>query len=235
MICYNYSSVVEWESEIGPNGEVFYIESAEESLFEDSTVFDSKNDSPQPELTRRRSTRAGKLFRLIRRKESKRWSTRNKKINNSTVASSVIAQEKDASGSKEVTFRDFQVLIRKKLYRRHLLIIILIYVTIYNNQAGEIREVILWVDPEKRHKLGRRATLCEAYFGITPGIFSDKIRIMVAGFIPDGEAMKNKNIKIGDWLRSINSNNVTSQNLEEILSEITTPSNVKINIYLFGH
>lgn len=51
---------------------------------------------------------------------------------------------------------------------------------------------------------------------------------MVAGFVPDGEAMKIKNIKIGDWLRSINSNNVTSQNLEQILSEITTPSNVRI-------
>jgi len=99
--------------------------------------------------------------------------------------------------------------------------------TISDNQAGEIRKISLWVDPERRHKLGRRATLCEAYFGIMPGIFSDKIRVMVAGFIPDGEAMRNRNIKIGDWLRSINSNNVTFQNLDEILSEINTPSNVR--------
>lgn len=133
IIYYNYSSVVEWESEIGPTGEVFYVESAEESLFEDSTVFDSKNDSPQPELTRRRSTRAGKLFRLIRRKESKRWSTRNKKFNSSTIASNVVAQEKDASGSKEVTFRDFQVLIRKKLYCFIIRIVISVYVNIYND------------------------------------------------------------------------------------------------------
>lgn len=83
------------------------------------------------------------------------------------------------------------------------------------------------IDPEKRHKLGRRATLCEAYLGITPGGFSDKIRVMVAGFIPDGEAMKNKNIKIGDWLRSINSRQVTSQNLEQILSEISSPTSVR--------
>jgi len=86
----------------------------------------------------------------------------------------------------------------------------------------------LWIDPERRHKLGRRATLCEAYFGITPKAFSDKVRVMVAGFIPDGEAMKNKNIKIGDWLRRINSNNVTFQNLDQILSEIITPSNVRL-------
>lgn len=105
------------------------------------------------------------------------------------------------------------------------------YVTISvcNDQAGEIREVTLWVDPERRHKLGRRATLCEAYFGITPGAFSDKVRVMVAGFIPDGEAMKNRNIKIGDWLRSINSSNVTIQNLDRILSEITTASHVRLN------
>lgn len=55
----------------------------------------------------------------------------------------------------------------------------------------------------------------------------------MAGFIPDGEAMKNKNIKIGDWLRSVNSNAVTSQNLEQILSEITTPSHVRgINTFV---
>lgn len=103
--------MVEWESEIGPSGEVFYIESAEESLFEDSTISDDKGDSPLPELTRRRSTRAGKLFRLIRRKESKRWSSRNKRINSNTnVVSNTVVQEKaDGSGNKEVTFQDFQV------------------------------------------------------------------------------------------------------------------------------
>ncbi|XP_071571917.1 protein inturned isoform X1 [Temnothorax nylanderi] len=197
------SSLVEWESEIGPTGEVFYIESAEESLLENPTTSEDKSESPQPELTRRRSTRAGKLFRLIRRKESKRWSTRNKRINNSAAANSTAAQEK-GDGGKEVKFQDFQ--------------------------AGEIREVTLWVDPERRHKLGRRATLCEAYFGITPGAFSDKVRVMVAGFIPDGEAMKNRNIKIGDWLRSVNSNNVTFQNLDRILSEIAAPSNVTLEL-----
>ncbi|KAL2738786.1 protein inturned [Vespula squamosa] len=198
------SSIIEWESEIGPNGEVFYIESPVETLSSSHTSCDDSRKSPQPELTRRRSTRAGKLMRLLRRKDSKRWSTRNKKGNTNLVGSNRGSQEKEGNGNKEVTFRDFQ--------------------------AGEIREVTLWVDPEKRHKLGRRATLCEAYFGITPGTFSDKVRVMVAGFIPDGEAMKNKNIKIGDWLKSINSNNVTFQNLDYVLSEITTPTNVTLEL-----
>lgn len=103
--------MAEWESEIGPTGEIFYVESVEENLLENPTVFNSKNDSPKPELTRRRSTRAGKLFhRFIRRKESKRWSTRNKKINGNTVASNVIVQEKDGSGNKEDSFQECQVL-----------------------------------------------------------------------------------------------------------------------------
>lgn len=100
--------MVEWESEIGPTGEIFYIESAEESLLENPTISENDIESPQPELTRRRSTRAGKLFRLIRRKESKRWSTRNKRINSATT-NNVTAEEK-GDGSKEVKFQDFQVL-----------------------------------------------------------------------------------------------------------------------------
>ena len=198
------SSTAEWESEITPTGELFYIESVAESITDDQPLFSEAQQDSQPELTRRRSTRAGKLMRLIRRKESKRWSTRNKKCNPNTASSNVGNAGKEGNTIKEVTFRDFQ--------------------------AGEIREVTLWVDPDRRHKLGRRATLCEAYFGITPGVFSDKTRVMVAGFIPDGEAMKNKNIKIGDWLRSINSNNVTYQNLDHILSEITVSTNVTLEL-----
>lgn len=83
------------------------------------------------------------------------------------------------------------------------------------------------VDPSKRHKLGRRATLCEAYLGITPGAFSDNIRFMVAGFVPGGEAIKNKNIKIGDWLRSVDGREVNVQNLENLLSGILEPTDVR--------
>nr|XP_034172113.1 protein inturned isoform X1 [Osmia lignaria] len=197
------SSTAEWESQINSNGELFYIESAIDNITDEQSLFNQIKHDSQPELIRRRSTRAGKLMRLIRRKESKRWSTRNKKSNFNTD-SNVGSSGKDGNAIKEVTFRDFQ--------------------------AGEIREVTLWVDIDKRHKLGRRATLCEAYFGIIPGVFSDKTRIMVAGFIPDGEAMKNKNIKIGDWLRSVNSNNATYQNLDHILSEITISTNVTLEL-----
>lgn len=105
--------MVEWESEIGPSGEVFYVESAEKSPSDDSTASDNKEDSSQPELTRRRSTRAGRLFRLIRRKESKRCSTRNKKTNDDATTSDTTIQEKDGSRSKEVKFQ-------VSLYQNHV-------------------------------------------------------------------------------------------------------------------
>lgn len=58
---------------------------------------------------------------------------------------------------------------------------------------------------------------------------------MVAGFIPDGEAIKNKNIKIGDWLRSVNSNNITYQNLDHVLSEITVSTNVSNSVNIVSY
>ncbi|KAG8039143.1 hypothetical protein G9C98_003450 [Cotesia typhae] len=195
---YTDSSYAEWETDIGPLGEVFYIESLSETP--GSNKKPEKPESPPPELKRKRSTRAGKLMRLIRRRESKRYSTRNKKSKGDSK------QEGNASkeGSKEVKFQDYQ--------------------------AGEIKEVMLWVDPEKRHKLGRRATLCEAYLGIVPGDFSDKVRVMVSGFIPDGEAIKNKNIKIGDWLRSIDDYDVTTENIEPLLNQISSPMSLKLQL-----
>lgn len=48
-------------------------------------------------------------MRLLRRKDSKRWSTRNKKGNTNLVGSNRGSQEKEGNGNKEVTFRDFQV------------------------------------------------------------------------------------------------------------------------------
>jgi hypothetical protein len=58
------------------------------------------------------------------------------------------------------------------------------------------------VEPRK-HNLGRRASLCEALLGLVPGHFSEQpphnTRIMVAGFIPDTEAIRLKKIKIGEF------------------------------------
>ncbi|XP_058793865.1 protein inturned [Phymastichus coffea] len=193
------SSAIEWESEINSEGEVFYIESFLESL---NTV-DHKiiNNNPLipllPELTRRRSTKAGKLMRLIKRKESYRHSIRV-----SGLASELKQNQESLN----------------RLYREREAAVI-------NLKKNEKYVANLWIDPERRHKLGRRATVCEAYLGIIPQINPVKLRITVAGFVPDGEALKNKDIKLGDWLQSINSKDVTCQNIDSILSDITSPCN----------
>lgn len=103
------SSAAEWESEISPNGELFYIESAVDSSNDEQLLFSETKHDPQPELIRRRSTRAGKLMRLIRRKESKRFSTRNRKSNFGVNVNNIGSSGKEGNAIKEVTFRDFQV------------------------------------------------------------------------------------------------------------------------------
>lgn len=195
----NYSSAIEWESEISPSGEVFYIESLSESFSSQSKVHESSQYiSPPPELTRRRSTRAGKLIRLIKRKESYRHSVR---ING---LASELKQNHESinklNKQRETALEDFT--------------------------KGEKYIVNIWIDPEKRHKLGRRATTCEAYLGIIPRIALDKSKIIVAGFVPDGEALKSKNIRVGDWLQNINSKEINNHNIDEVLSGIASPTSV---------
>lgn len=102
------SSIVEWEAEIGPTGDVFYIESSPETQNNNDRLYNEQLESPPPELMRRRSTRAGKLMRLIRRRESKRYSTRVKKSKNG-VGKGSDGQQKEGNGNKEVKFQDYQV------------------------------------------------------------------------------------------------------------------------------
>ena len=59
------------------------------------------------------------------------------------------------------------------------------------------------VDPRIRHNLGSRATLCEALLGLVISTFADETRIMVAGFIPNGEAIKHRSIKVGMLTRIV--------------------------------
>lgn len=81
IVCI-FSSEVEWEAFVEPNGELFYIESPLESFADSKSVENDDSEFP-PELTRRRSMRAGKIIRLIKRKSSTRGSMRNKKPNSS--------------------------------------------------------------------------------------------------------------------------------------------------------
>lgn len=101
---------------------MFYIESLP-SIVSDQQSRESllrhQSKSPSPELTRRRSTRAGKLMRLIRRRESRRCSVRNKKTRDVTADKGHALSQVETKGlqknannqgiAKEVTFRDSEV------------------------------------------------------------------------------------------------------------------------------
>lgn len=102
---------------------------------------------------------------------------------------------------------------------------------------AECQEIHLHVDP-KRHNYGRRATLCEALFGIIPGRLPSQLAaadmlkegapIMVQGLLPDGEAIKTGAIKIGDVLKSIDDFDVNEDNISFVLRNITKPQKVKL-------
>nr|CAD7405854.1 unnamed protein product [Timema cristinae] len=86
------------------------------------------------------------------------------------------------------------------------------------------------VDPRGSHNLGRRATYCETLLGLVISMFADESRIMVAGFIPNGEAIRYKSIKIGDWLRSIDGQEVVYSNIDSVLANITSPCKVRLKL-----
>ncbi|XP_064458035.1 protein inturned-like [Ornithodoros turicata] len=106
-------------------------------------------------------------------------------------------------------------------------------------RRAECQEVYLNVDP-KRHNYGRRATLCEALFGIIPGrlpsqlaaaeMLNEGAPIMVQGLLPDGEAMKSGMVKIGDVMKSIDDFDINEDNITFVLRNITKPQRVKVSL-----
>lgn len=219
-------SAIEWESEISASGEVFYIESLVKTTTsttnDESTKIDKLNKKsillPKSELTRRRSTRAGKLIRLIKRKESYRHSVRL-----SGLASEF---KKNHESISNRLYKERQQLKFKS--NDHDLIV--------NDDFNKGEKYVVnltIVTEDNRHKFGRRATLCEIYLGIVPKLGSDKLKIFIGDLIPDGEAFKNKDIKIGDWLRSIDSKDVDCHNIDQVLSNVATLTSVSFSSFFF--
>lgn len=96
-------------------------------------------------------------------------------------------------------------------------------------QEGEEREVVLNVRQEGYFR-NRRATSIESALGICVGTLSDGNRIMIAGFTQDGAAKAEKNIKIGDWLKSVNGMEIFKDNFEAVLEEIRNEERVTLRL-----
>lgn len=76
----------------------------------------------------------------------------------------------------------------------------------------------------------RRSNLIETALGICVSTLSDGNRIMVAGFTPDGAAKAERNIKIGDWLKSLNGIEIFKDNIDEVLEQIKGEENVTLRL-----
>nr|CAI5822166.1 unnamed protein product [Callosobruchus analis] len=78
---------------------------------------------------------------------------------------------------------------------------------------------MLEVDAENRHNLSSDKSLAESLLGLIVSTLSDGNRVMIAGFSYDSKAKHERNIKIGDWLKSINDIEVNVDNLDDILQK----------------
>lgn len=87
------------------------------------------------------------------------------------------------------------------------------------SHEGEEREVVIKLQKECYFTV-RRSNLVESILGLCVSTLSDGSRIMIAGFTQDSLAKTEKNIKIGDWLKSINSCEVFRDNVEEVLEQV---------------
>ncbi|XP_064636797.1 protein inturned-like [Lineus longissimus] len=116
-------------------------------------------------------------------------------------------------------------------------------VTFQDTPSGVTKEALIYVDPN-RNNYGRKASLCESLLGIIPGFFSGKNdrqngggfadrRIMIQGLLPSGEAMKSGQVKIGDWLMSVDDYKVDFDNIDDLLASYIHPRRVKLLLQKF--
>ncbi|XP_030767926.1 protein inturned [Sitophilus oryzae] len=97
-------------------------------------------------------------------------------------------------------------------------------------QEGEQKIVTLEIDSENRYNLSSDKSLAESLLGLIVSTLSDGNRVMIAGFSYDSKAKHERNIKIGDWLKSINNMDVNVQNLDDILQKFINHSEVLLTL-----
>ncbi|KAF7272761.1 hypothetical protein GWI33_014470 [Rhynchophorus ferrugineus] len=97
-------------------------------------------------------------------------------------------------------------------------------------QEGEQKIVTLEIDSENRYNLSSDKSLAESLLGLIVSTLSDGNRVMVAGFSFDSKAKHERNIKIGDWLKSINNIDVNVHNLDDILQKFINHNEVLLTL-----
>lgn len=213
------SYTVEWESYVGRDGSLFYLEYNIQPAVPTMHNTPANVDKAKNLLTlrgdlKRTSTRRSKksgirLSSLINggRKAHKEKATKKKQ--------STVARKSDVNKRNEVISGDRDTTNKVK----------------FNEMAeGEVKEITVFIDPSLRHKYGRRTSVSEALLGVSVCPFPESSRIMIAGYMPNSEISQNKAIKIGDWLKAINNQEINVENFELILLSFTQPTYIKLQL-----
>ena len=197
----------DWEAEINAKGEVFYVLPVEERELETfNTVKEEKKV--------KKEKKGSKLSRLVKRRESKRDRT-------SGVSSEPVGLDQSSDGDSSTygqikTFESF----------------------FEGTNPVQLTDVHLRLTALRPRGEQGSASL-EETLGIIPGRNEQPPedapftanRVIIAGFLTDGPAIKQHDkLKIGDWLRSIDGQQVTLDNLGSVLSRYGSSCKVKLTV-----
>lgn len=209
------SYTVEWESHVNRDGSLFYLEYNIQPVQVTNNVAGSMEKSQSllawrtdfKRTSTRRSKKTGiRLGNLINgnHKVPHKESTKKK----STPTSRKSNRNDVVAGDREATNK-----------------------VKFNEMAeGEVKEITVFIDPSMRLKYGRRTSVAEALLGVSVCPFPDSSRIMIAGYMPNSEVSQDKAIKIGDWLKAINNQDINVENFELILLSFTQPTYIKLQL-----
>lgn len=211
------SYTVEWESHVSRDGSLFYLEYNIQPMpktpnvvgapEKSHSIFPWRNDLKRTSM--RRSKKPGIRFRsLINGKRKTHENVMKKKL--TTSARKAILGNRNEATSTE---RDHTTKVK------------------FNESAeGEVKEITVFLDPSRRLRYGRRTSVAEALLGVSVCPFPDSSRIMIAGYMPNSEISQDKAIKVGDWLKAINKQEINVENFELMLLSFTQPTYIKLNL-----
>lgn len=203
----NDSYIPEWEEFVNDDGNLFYLEYHLNNDLVKLQASKAKDGflSARNEFKRnsmRRSKKAtGKLSKLISRRTHKKDKTMS------------TANSGAGAGSVPSTMNKFTAKVKFGELNK-----------------GEIKDVSIYIDPSARHTFGRRTSLCEALCGISICTFPDSQNIMVAGFMPNSTIGQEKSIKVGDWLKAINGQDVHYDNINFVLMNFVAPTKILLTL-----
>lgn len=94
---------------------------------------------------------------------------------------------------------------------------------------GELKHISVLIDPAMRHKFGRRASVAEAILGVSVCPFPDSTdRIMIAGYMPNSALGHDRFVKVGDWLKAIDDEEVNMASLDGRLLGYGVPTEIRL-------